>query len=106
MAARIIRVMATRLHLIAHVRAKAEHVDAVREILTGYVAPTRAEPGCLMYDLLQNQADPTHFTFVEEWADEASLEAHSRSEHLKAGRAKLIDLTQVPNAVLRYGKIA
>jgi quinol monooxygenase YgiN len=98
--------MSTRLHIIAHVRAQAEHVDAVREILTGYVAPTRAEHGCLIYDLLQNQADPTHFTFVEEWTDEAALAAHSKSAHLTAGRAKLKDLTRVPNDVLRYEKIA
>ena len=98
--------MPTRVHVIAHVRAKPENIDAIREILTGYVAPTRAEHGCLVYDLFQNERDPTHFTFVEEWADEPALAAHSRSAHLTAGRAKLKDLTRVPNEVLRYEKIA
>lgn len=94
------------LHVIARIRARAEHVDAVREILTAYVEPTRREAGCFVYDLLQDRADPAHFTFVEAWADEASLEAHSRSAHITAGRARLAGLTAAPNEVVRYTRLA
>lgn len=94
------------LHVIAHIRARPEHVDAVREVLTGYVEPTRREAGCLVYDLFQDRADPAHFTFVEAWTDEASLEAHSRSGHITAGRARLAGLTAVPNEVVRYTRLA
>ncbi len=94
------------LHVIAHIRARAEHIDAVRDVLMGYVEPTRAEAGCFVYDLYQDRSDPTHFTFVESWLDQASLDAHSRSPHLTAGRERLTGLTASPNEVLRYSRLA
>ena len=91
--------------MIAHIRAKREHLDIVREVLTGYVEPTRAEAGCHVYDLFQNHSDGAHFTFVEEWEDEAALEAHSRSPHIRAGRERLTGLTAAPTEVLRYARL-
>ena len=92
----------SRLHVIAHIRARPEHIHVVREVLTGYVEPTRAEHGCYVYDLLQNRSNAAHFTFVEEWTDEAALDAHSRSPHITAGRERLAGLTAAPNEVIRY----
>jgi quinol monooxygenase YgiN len=94
------------LYVIASIKAKPEHADAVREILLGYIEPTRAEDGCLVYDLLQNLADPTQFTFYEEWSGQAALDAHSRSAHLTAGRQKLAALTERPNEVSKYSRLA
>ena len=97
----------SRLHVIAQIQAKPEHVDTVREILTGYVEPTRAEAGCFVYDLYQDSADPAHFTFIEEWEDAAALDAHSKSAHIAAGRARLQQgLTAAPNQVVRYTRLA
>lgn len=70
----------------------------------GYVEPTRAEAGCFVYDLFQNHADPAHFTFVEEWADAASLEAHSKSAHITAGRERLKGLAL--GEVVKYSRLA
>jgi len=92
--------------VIAHIRARPEHVATVRDVLAGYVAPTRAEAGCFVYDLLQDSADPAHFTFVEEWADQAALDAHSRSAHIAAGRARLAGLTAAPTEVITYARLA
>jgi quinol monooxygenase YgiN len=97
-------VSTSRLHVIAHIRANAEHIDTVRDVLTGYVQPTRAEAGCLVYDLFQNRADAAHFTFVEEWTDEAALDAHSKSAHITAGRARLSGLATAE--VVRYSRLA
>jgi quinol monooxygenase YgiN len=94
----------SRLYVIANVRARPEHIDTVREVLTGYVQPTRAEAGCLVYDLFQNRSDAAHFTFVEEWADEASLDAHSKSAHITAGRERLKGLAAAE--VLKYSRLA
>lgn len=93
-----------RLHVIAHIRATPEHIDTVRSVLIGYVEPTRAEAGCFVYDLFQNHADAAHFTFVEEWADAASLDAHSKSAHITAGRERLKGLAAAE--VLKYSRLA
>ncbi len=92
--------------MIAHIRARPEHVATVREVLTGYVVPTRAEAGCFVYDLFQDCGDPAHFTFVEEWADAAALDTHSKSAHIAAGRARLNGLTAAPTEVIRYVRLA
>ena len=97
-------VSTSRLYVIANIRAQPEHIDTVREVLTGYVEPTRAEAGCFVYDLFQNRSDAAHFTFVEEWADEASLDAHSKSAHITAGRARLKGLAAAE--VLKYSRLA
>jgi quinol monooxygenase YgiN len=98
--------MPPRLHVIAHVTAKPAHVEAVRDILTGFVAPTRAEVGCFVYELFENADDPAHFTFVEEWASQPALDLHARSPHITDGRARLKDLTEGATEVLRYSRLA
>jgi len=44
--------------LIAHVRAKPGQESRVRQVLEGLLAPTRAEAGCINYDLHQSQKGP------------------------------------------------
>lgn len=61
----------------------------MKEVLEGYLAPTRAEKGCLRYDLFQDIDDPKKFTFIEEWESKEDLDAHSRSAHLAEGRVRL-----------------
>src|SRR5215469_11437588 len=45
------------------------------------VAPTRAEPGNLDYQVFRDPADPALFVLFERYADEAAFEAHKASEH-------------------------
>lgn len=94
------------LHVIANVKAKREHVDVVREVLSGFVAPTRAEAGCLVYDLFQNIDDRTQFTFVEEWTDKAALDVHGQSAHITTGRAALAGKVEGPTEILLYSRLA
>ena len=77
------------LRVVARIQAKIDKVEDVRDALTSLVAPTRNEPGCIVYELLQNTEDPTDFTFVEEWESDAALASHAASAHIKATRAKL-----------------
>jgi quinol monooxygenase YgiN len=79
------------LTVIAHVRAKPGQESRVRQLLEGLLAPTRAEAGCINYDLHQSQTDPALFVFYENWESEAHLDAHARS-HIQSFR-KLADET-------------
>ncbi len=47
---------------VARLTAKPGSIDHVREVLAAQVEPTRAEAGCLRYDLMQNAGDPADFT--------------------------------------------
>ncbi len=44
---------------------------------------TRQEPLCLAYDLFEDRKQPGHFIFIEEWPDQAALDAHCASEHFR-----------------------
>jgi quinol monooxygenase YgiN len=92
----------TSVRVVARLTAKLEHVEEVREVLGALVAPTRLERGCVSYELLHNSADPTDFTFVETWTDQASLDAHGASAHLLDASAKLPRLLSGPADIRRY----
>ena len=90
------------VRVVAHITAKPETIDATRELLLTLIAPTRAEDGCVTYELMQNMADPTDFTFVEEWTSDAELDAHLETEHLKRAAAMGADLFAAPPDIRRY----
>jgi quinol monooxygenase YgiN len=75
--------------VVARIVAKAESVEIVRDGLLSLLEPTRAEPGCILDELMQNTADPTDFTFYAEWTDEVSQNAHGAAAHLKSTFQKL-----------------
>jgi quinol monooxygenase YgiN len=81
--------MSEKIDVIAHIHAAAGNEAIVREALESFVEPTRKEAGCLRYDLFQDVSDSLKFTFIEEWESPAALEAHGKSAHIAAGRAKM-----------------
>jgi quinol monooxygenase YgiN len=60
--------------VVATMTAKPESVDTVREVCKRTVEAVHREPGCELYTL--HEANGT-FVFVEQWADEDALKAHS-----------------------------
>jgi quinol monooxygenase YgiN len=60
--------------VVASMTVKPESVDIARDILTKAVDEVQGEPGCQLYSL--HQTGET-FVFVEQWADEEALTAHS-----------------------------
>lgn len=92
----------TSLRVIARARAKIEHVAQVQEILSALVEPTRREPGCLSYELLQNSSDPTDFVFVEQWANAEAEQAHFATPHLLSMLQRLAELLAAEPEICRY----
>jgi quinol monooxygenase YgiN len=94
-----------KLHVVARLVAKPDSVPIVRERLSGLLAPTRAEQGCLVYDLFQNESDPTDFTFYEEWTGGAELDAHAQSAHIRSTLEALQGHLAAAPDVRRYAKV-
>ena len=63
-------------HIICTVRAKPEHRETVKGLLLELVGPSRAEPGCLYYDLYQDGDAPDTFFIVDGWASDAAIATH------------------------------
>jgi quinol monooxygenase YgiN len=90
------------IRVIAKFFPKSDKIDEVKAILSEFVEPTRAEKGCIVYELLQNAAEASDLTFYEEWETAEDLAVHSQSEHLAIGRKKLEGLLEKPGDVKKY----
>lgn len=53
----------------------------MKELLSAMVAPSKAEYGCLFYEIFQYENERRRFMAVETWEDEAALNGHKNSAH-------------------------
>ncbi len=53
-----------------------EEADRVAALLPEHTRLTRAEPGCLRFEVWRSQADPCRFAVSECFRDRAAFEAH------------------------------
>jgi quinol monooxygenase YgiN len=90
------------LRVVASFRARPDKTNELRALLSGLVEPTCKEAGCICYELLQNQQDPTDFVFVEEWESDATLDAHLSSAHVQAALSQLPELIAGEADIRRY----
>lgn len=86
---------------LVHARTAPEHLAAARELIMTFVAPTRDEPGCLQYELLDDLDDPDHVVILEEWADDASLAAHNTTPGYAELMGALLPLPEGQGSGLR-----
>ncbi|UTV87970.1 antibiotic biosynthesis monooxygenase [Cobetia amphilecti] len=73
----------TQLTIIANIHAKPDQIEQVKAALLALVPITRAEEGCLGYTLHQNNDNPAHFTFYENWASRELWQQHMQAPHLE-----------------------
>jgi quinol monooxygenase YgiN len=77
-------------------KAKRGREQELRQVLEGLLAPTRAEDGCINYDLHCNDDDPSEFMFYENWTSRSHLDRHLESPHLSAFKARMDALLDRP----------
>ena len=69
---------------ILHAHTRPEKADAFERLFRGYIAPSRAEPGCVEYHMLRDTQAPTLFIFYEVWQSREHLAIHSALPHMRA----------------------
>jgi len=72
-----------KIRLIATLVARPAKADELQTLLVGLIEPTRAEDGCLQYDLWRNTENSDEFRFIEQWESAAALDAHLATPHLQ-----------------------
>ncbi len=92
--------------VVARLISKPDRIEETRAELTALIEPTRAEDGCISYQLTQNNADSADFTFIEEWRSDAALDAHLQSDHIRRLESKGDDLFSAAPDIRRYALIA
>jgi quinol monooxygenase YgiN len=68
-------------------RIPPENFADLRPHLEAVVAATRAEDGCLVYSYAVDVADAGLIRVFEHWRDQAALDAHFQTPHMKAWQA-------------------
>ncbi len=51
-------------------------IDEIRDLLAEQGRLSRAEPGCLRFEVYHSQNDPRMFILVERWASQEALDVH------------------------------
>ncbi len=87
------------LHVVAVLTAKPGSEDVLERALKSLVEPTRAEPGCVSYELYRSDVDAQTFVTVELWTSQADLDAHMQTPHIQAALGAAADAFAVPPAI-------
>jgi quinol monooxygenase YgiN len=56
------------------------NVETIRELLIQQGRLSRAEPGCLRFEVCQSNNDATRFFLNERWESQAALDVHRTAE--------------------------
>jgi quinol monooxygenase YgiN len=75
--------MSKQITVIARLKAKPGAEERLEELLKSLIEPTRAEAGCINYDLHRDLEDSSTFYFYENWRSREDLDAHFQTPHLE-----------------------
>jgi quinol monooxygenase YgiN len=70
------------IRIIARIRAKPEATEEMKSLLASVVEPTRREPQCVVYELLQDREVPFEFLLVQEWVSDRAYDEHLERPHM------------------------
>ena len=79
--------------LIARIKAKPGSEHELENAFRDMIKKVRAaEPGCLTYVLHKSNQDPTMFVWYETYTDQASFDAHRKTDHMKEMGGRIANL--------------
>ena len=93
------------LTVVATLQARPGKEAELRVVLTGLLAPTHKEAGCIRYDLHVATDNPARFVFLEDWTSRAHLDAHLQTPHLQALVARLDELCVAPPEMSTWERV-
>ncbi|MCL1092736.1 putative quinol monooxygenase [Shewanella kaireitica] len=91
----------TKLTVVANIIANEDSIDFVKAELIKLIEVTRAEAGCINYDLHQDNENPAHFVFYENWQSREHLQTHLANSHIAdyvaatEGRVELFTINEM-----------
>lgn len=90
------------IRVVANITARPEKVEELLAVLHALIGATRKEKGCVSYELLRHKKNSCDFAFVEEWENEAALDAHFATPHMHEALGKLKSLLAADPDIGRY----
>jgi quinol monooxygenase YgiN len=72
-----------KIVLVARLKVKSEMVEVATKAALELVTPSRAEAGCINYDVHQAIDDETVFVWHETWKSKTALDEHFETPEFK-----------------------
>lgn len=94
-----------RVTVVVRLRAKPGMEDQVWNELHNLLRPTRAEQGCLNFDMHQDPNDRGLFLFHENWICEMDLQRHFKTPHITEWIKKAEAMLAEPMQLTRWQKV-
>ena len=92
--------------LVVHIQVKPEHRKAfIEAVLDDARSSVATEPGCVRFDVLQDESDPNQLHLYEVYQDRAAFEVHLQMPHLVRLRETVEDWYAEPSVVYRTSNI-
>jgi len=88
-----------------HVRVKPDHVDAFRAACVENSRNSLLEPGVAVFDVLQQEDDPTQFMLIEGYRTPDAPAAHKRTAHYTQWAETVAEMMAVPRHSVKYHKV-
>lgn len=68
---------------LSYFEAKEQYRKALIEALLKLIEPTRAEAGCLQYELVIDNENPNFLIMVEKFISQTALDEHEKQPYIK-----------------------
>jgi quinol monooxygenase YgiN len=84
------------VHVIVTLKVRPGAEERALAVFRAVVGPTLAEAACVRYEMCRAVEDPHRFVLVEEWRDQAGLDAHLQMPYIAAMRTALPEIVAEP----------
>jgi quinol monooxygenase YgiN len=86
-----------KIVLVARLKVKSEMVEVAKKAALDLVSPSRAEAGCINYDVHQAIDDETVFVWHETWKSKLALDEHFETPEFKSFFAIVGEIATEPS---------
>ena len=80
----------TEIVCIAHLEANEGMHEELLNVLKNLIQPSKAETGCVSYQLHCNLENPNVFTFIDKFKNQEAFDIHCEAEYIKEAFDHLI----------------
>jgi quinol monooxygenase YgiN len=88
--------MAQSVKVVVKITVRPDKTGDARKLLAALAEKSRAEPGCVRYEVLQSATEPNVFGLLEEWENGPALEAHVVTPHVQQAYARAGSVVAAP----------
>jgi quinol monooxygenase YgiN len=94
------------IKVVAQFFIKNGEIEKALALGNELVLETRKETGCIGYELCQSLKNGGHIAFIEEWENQAALDAHFQTPHFTGLVPQILELTEQETVIAAFRKVA